>query len=272
MNNILPAVLTLSFMGLTLGSLLAFASIYFKVDEDERVPKIIEALPGANCGGCGYSGCAAFANAIVEKDAPLNGCPVGGSDTAKKIAEIMGAKAVETEKSVAMVMCKGEKDVIKTKYQYFGIEDCIAAEKLAGGPNSCTYGCIGYGTCAKVCPFDAIDMINGIAAINKEKCTACGKCIDICPKNIIKMVPYESKVWVNCSSKDKGVVTKNNCKVGCIACRLCERACMYDAIKVIDNVAVIDQSKCTACGKCVIKCPKGIIKTELVLNDKKLAI
>lgn len=263
MNEILIAVLALSGMGLLLGALLAIASIYFKVDVDERIPMIVEALPGANCGGCGFAGCDAFANAVVHADAPLNGCTVGGNETSRKIADILGRKVVETQKMVAMVMCKGETGVVRAKYQYYGIEDCIAADMLAGGPNACSHGCIGYGTCANICPFDAIEMINGIVLINKEKCTACGKCTHICPKSIIHLVPYESKVWVTCSSTDKGAEIKNKCDVGCIACKLCEKACLYNAITVTDNLAIIDQSKCISCGKCVAKCPQGIIRTSL---------
>lgn len=272
MNQILNAVFVLSGMGLLLGALLAIASIYFKVEMDERIPLVIDTLPGANCGGCGFAGCDAYAKAIVNDDAPLDKCPVGGYDTAQQIAKVMGKKVNQEEKMVAMVMCKGENGVVKTKYRYYGIEDCVAADKLAGGPNACSHGCIGYGTCVRVCPFDAIDIINGIAVVNKEKCTACGMCKQVCPKSIIYMVPYESKVWVVCSSTDKGAVTKNNCKVGCIGCKLCEKTCMYNAVTVINNVAVIDQSKCYNCGKCVLKCPKGIIKTTLKLEPNKATI
>ncbi|NLY43996.1 MAG: Fe-S cluster domain-containing protein [Clostridiaceae bacterium] len=264
-DKILAPVLSLGGMGLAFGSLLAYASQKFAVEVDERIPRITEALPGANCGGCGFAGCAAFAAAVVEGKAPVNGCPVGGASCAAVIADIMGVTAEKMEKKVARVLCRGTKDKAKEKYEYYGIDDCVAASKLWGGSKGCSYGCTGLGTCVKVCMFDAIEIVDGIAVIDPEKCTACGRCAKACPKNIIELMPASQQTWVRCKSRDMGKVVKSYCQVGCIGCKICEKACKFDAIHVIDNIAVIDASKCVNCSQCVVKCPTKIIqgKTEI---------
>lgn len=246
-------------MGLLFGSLLAYASKKFAVEVDERIPFITEALPGANCGGCGFAGCAAFAAAVVEGKAPVNGCPVGGAACAAKIAEIMGVKAEASERKIARVLCNGTCDQAKDKFDYYGVTDCVAAAKLGGGQKSCAYGCLGLGTCVKACMFDAIKIENGIAVIDKNKCTACGKCAAACPKNVIELIEESRETWVMCKSKDPGKEVRKVCDTGCIACKICEKACKFDAIHVVDNVAVIDYEKCVNCNQCVIKCPKKII-------------
>lgn len=257
--NVLYAVLALGGMGLLFGVLLAVASKAFYVKTDERVEQIHEALPGANCGGCGFSGCSAFATNVVSGNAQINGCPVSNEEIVKKIAAIMGVEADSKEKTVAKVMCSGCDGIAKKKFEYNGIDDCVAAVRLGGGDRECQYGCVGLGSCVKKCQFDAIEIIDGVAVVNPEKCTSCGMCIDICPKGIIESVPYKSTVWVACSSKDKGPVVRQVCNIGCIACRICEKVCPEDAIKVNDNCAAIDYSKCTNCGECVRKCPRKVI-------------
>lgn len=259
-DKILAPVLSLGGMGLAFGALLAYASQKFAVEVDERVPMVLEALPGANCGGCGYPGCGGLAAAIVEGKAPVNGCPVGGAACAAAIAKIMGVTVEDTERMVAKVLCHGTKDKAKEKYEYYGIDDCVAASKLGGGPKSCPYGCTGLGTCVKVCQFGAIKIENGIAVIDPEKCTACGKCVKACPKNIIELIPASQETWVRCKSKDKGGEVKNYCDVGCIGCKICEKTCKFDAVHVVDNIAIIDYSKCVNCSQCVVKCPKKIIR------------
>jgi electron transport complex protein RnfB len=258
-NEIVAPVLSLGGLGLAFGSLLAYASKKFAVEVDERVPKVTEALPGANCGGCGYAGCGAFAVAVVEGRAPVDGCPVGGAACASAVAEIMGVTVEQSERKVARVLCHGTKDKAREKYEYYGIEDCVAASKLGGGGKSCAYGCTGLGTCVKVCQFDAIKIENGVAVVDAEKCTACGKCVSACPKNIIELVPESQATWVMCKSKDKGKDVKEHCDVGCIGCKICEKTCKFDAVHVIDNIAIIDYDKCVNCSQCVMKCPKKII-------------
>lgn len=257
---IIIAAAVVGITGLLIGLFLGVSGEKFKVEVNEQEVKIREELPGNNCGGCGYAGCDGLAKAIANGDAPVNGCPVGGAPVAEKISAIMGVEAGENEKKVAFVKCAGSCDKANNSYDYTGVQDCkIVSYMQSGGPKACDYGCMGFGSCVKVCEFDAIHIVNGIAVVDKEKCVACGKCAAECPKNIIEIVPYEAKHLVQCSSKDKGKDVMKACSVGCIGCKLCEKQCEFDAIKVIDNVAHIDTTKCTQCGKCAEKCPKKII-------------
>ncbi|MCI8388533.1 MAG: RnfABCDGE type electron transport complex subunit B [Clostridiales bacterium] len=262
LTNILFALMWFAILGGALGLALAFASKVFAVKVDERIPEIQDKLPGANCGGCGYAGCAALAEAIVKGEAKPSACVVGGETVADSVAEIMGVKAEKPVRMRAQVMCSGTAEFAKKKYIYEGAADCLAATKLGGGNKLCPNGCIGLGTCAHICPFGAIKVENGVSAVDYEICQGCGKCVEACPKHIIKLIPYDSKHWVGCMSVDKGAVTRSYCEVGCISCRLCEKTCESGAIHVNDFVASIDYSKCTQCGKCVEKCPRKIIWSD----------
>ena len=247
-------------LALLLGLFLGFSGNAFKVEVDEREEAICGVLPGNNCGGCGYAGCSGLAAAIVKGEAPVNQCPVGGAPVAAQIGEIMGVKPEAGVKKVAFVKCAGTCDKTKNDYEYTGIEDCAAMAFVPnGGPKSCNYGCMGYGSCVKACPFDAIHIVNGVAVVDKEARKACGKCIAVCPKNLIELVPYDAKHIVQCNSKDKGVSVTKACETGCIACGICVKNCPSDAVHVENNIAYIDQEKCTGCGICAEKCPKKII-------------
>ena len=176
------------------------------------------------------------------------------------IGETMGVDASASERKTAFVKCGGTCETTNSEYEYYGIKDCIMASQMQdGGPKSCNAGCLGFGSCVKACPFDAIHVVDGIATVDKEVCRACGKCIAACPKHLIELVPYEAMHLVQCSSKDKGKDVMSACSVGCIGCHLCEKNCPKDAVHVIDNVAYIDQEKCVGCGICAQKCPKKII-------------
>ncbi len=268
--NIVLAVAVLGIMGLLFGLLLAYASKIFHVEVDERITKISDVLPGANCGGCGFPGCGGLANAIVAGTAPVNGCPVGGADCTSAIAEIMGVNAGGAMKYVATVNCRGGENAVK-KFKYVGLEDCAAAMRVAGGPLACTYGCIGLGSCKKVCPFDAIEMKNGIAYILADKCTSCTKCVAECPKNIISIRPYNQDVCVSCASKARGPALTKSCTIGCIGCKLCVKACPDGAIEVVDNLAVIDYDKCSNCGACAEKCPRKLITNAKLQTSESIA-
>ncbi len=256
--QILTAVLVLGGLGILFGAILGIAAILFHVQEDERVAQITELLPGANCGGCGYAGCANLAAAIVNREAPVTACPGCSAENTAKIAEIMGTTA-EQKRMRAYVKCSGTKDVAVEKYIYTGIEDCLIAARLGGGMKACASACLGMGTCVKACSFDALRMENGIAVVDDLKCTACGQCAKVCPKGVIEILPADVKAVVSCSNKDKGAVVNKLCSTGCIGCKLCEKTCPVEAIKVEDNLAVIDYDKCIGCGACKEKCPRKII-------------
>jgi Na+-translocating ferredoxin:NAD+ oxidoreductase subunit B len=258
-ENIWVPIGVIGGLGLLFGLGLAYASHKFRVDVDERVEKVRGLLPGANCGGCGYSGCDAYAEAVVEGKVSLSACPVGGSELTSGLCEIMGMEAEAGEKKVARVMCSGTYDNCIQKYEYSGIEDCEAAAALYGGPSACSYGCLGLGNCARECPFDAIVIENGLARVLPEKCTGCGICVKACPKNIIKLVPCSSEYNVRCSSLDKGAVVRKICKVGCIGCRKCSKVCPVDAISFEGTLAKIDPEICTNCGACMAECPTSAI-------------
>ncbi len=259
MGNIITAVLVVGLIGLAFGLLLAFAAIIFKVEVDERIEKIEEVLPGANCGACGFAGCSAYAHAVVEKGALVDCCSVGGGGVAQQIGGIMGKAVAASSPKVARVLCGGDCEKAKDKYEYYGVNTCDAAAKLAGGQKACPTGCLGYGTCKDVCKFGAINIVNGIAVIDEEKCTACGMCVKACPKNIIELMPKDKTVTVLCRNKRPGKEVNAVCAAGCIACRICEKECPFDAISVTDNLAVIDYDKCKSCGICANKCPKKVI-------------
>lgn len=256
--NILYALLVLGLLGALFGLLLAVASKVFEVKRNPLLEPINAVLPGANCGGCGFAGCSAFAEAVIDGSAPPDGCVAGGEDCARAIAEILGVELSKNTRLAALVNCRGGNNAAK-RYSYIGIDDCHAAMQLAGGPTVCQYGCLGLGSCVKACPFDAIHIENGVAVVNHELCTGCLKCVDTCPKNVIHPVPYYADVNVACSSHEKGGSLRKICNIGCIGCRICERTCQYDAIHVVDNLAVIDYDKCTGCGECAIKCPRKLI-------------
>ena len=257
---ILLAAVMVGGTGIVIGILLGIAGKAFHVDTDPREVEIREALPGNNCGGCGYPGCDGMAAAIAKGEAPANGCPVGGPPVAAKIAAIMGEEVTETARQVAFVHCAGDCEKSKVQYTYTGIEDCaMMAYVPNGGSKVCSNGCLGFGNCTKACPFDAIHIVNGVAVVDKEKCKACSKCIAACPQHLISLVPYDAAAHVACSCTERGKAVMLQCDVGCIGCKKCEKTCQHGAMKVENNVPHIDYSLCTNCGECKAACPRGSI-------------
>ena len=259
MNNIVFAIIVLALLGLAGGVILVLASKFMAVYEDPRIAQITDCLAGANCGGCGYAGCADYAKAIVKSGAPINKCAPGGAKSTEAISAIMGAEAASGPALHAVVNCNGGNGNCGVRFDYHGIQTCAAAAAVAGGPTACSFGCLGYGDCTRACMFDAIHVVNGSAVVDREKCTGCSACMAVCPHHVISMKPMTKTPAVVCSNKDKGPAVNKACKAGCIGCGLCVRNCPSQAITLVNNLAVIDYSKCTACGTCVTKCPKKVI-------------
>ena len=257
---IIIAVAVVSILGLIIGLLLGVAGKKFEVETDERVEQVREYMAGSNCGGCGFAGCDACAEAIVEGKAAPNACAPAGAAAAEAIGKILGIAVEVGEPKVAFVRCAGTCDKTVMKSQYFGMQDCQKAAIIPGGTDkACSYGCMGLGSCVKACKFDAIHIVNGVAVVDKEKCVACGACSAVCPKGLITMVPKKAEHLVRCSNRDKGKDVKAVCAAGCIGCGVCVKQCEVGAVSVINNVAVIDTEKCTNCGKCAAKCPSKCI-------------
>ena len=262
--SIVTAAVVVTVIGLLGAAILVVAAHFFHVEEDERVGKVLECLPGANCGACGYAGCADYAKAIVA-GAPVNKCVPGGAASAQGAAAVMGVEAGEVVKRKAIVACQGSYEHTSDKYAYEGIESCAACAALYKGRSACEFGCLGYGDCQKACKFDAIIVSNGLARVNPEKCTGCGACAEDCPKHIIEVRPESEKPMVLCANRDRGALTRKACTAGCIGCMKCQKACPVEAIKVVDNVAHIDVDKCIGCRKCVNECPVHAITIPKVV-------
>ena len=257
--SIVSAVVLCTLVGAVGAIILVAASKFMAVEEDPRIEEVAGCLAGANCGGCGYAGCADYAKAVVMDGVPCDKCAPGGPKAATAIAKIMGGEASAVEKK-AVVQCQGNTEHCKPSYDYKGIQTCAAAAALYGGPKTCSFACIGLGDCTKVCKFDAIHIVDGVAKVDKDKCTGCGACANTCPKKVIMIdAAGPRKPVVMCSNKDKGAVANKVCTTSCIACGMCERTCKFDAIHVVDGVARVDYDKCKGCGMCAQKCPKKII-------------
>ena len=261
MNPIMTPVLLVVALGFVFAVILTIASKVFYVPVDETVIKLQEALPGANCGGCGFAGCSDYANALAADPDGVgpNKCPVGGADVAAKLAEILGVEAGSTEPQVAVVQCNGNCSVVKPLSEYQGPVSCKAAASLFGGMNACKYGCLGLGDCTRACNFGAIKICDGVAVVARELCTGCGACAATCPKHVIRIAPAKNKVVVQCQNADKGAQTLKACKNGCIGCGKCAKVCKFDAIVSENNHEYIDHEKSKNCGMCAKECPTKAI-------------
>ena len=271
MNPVVFAVIIVSAIGILAGLMLAIASIVMAVPVDEKAEAIRAELPGVNCGACGFSGCDGYAAALSQgKTDCTTLCAPGGSEVSKKIAQITGLSAGEVEPMAAVVLCQGNAHNAGTKLIYSGVESCKMATQLFGGPKDCIYGCVGFGDCVAACPYEAIQICDGVARINPLTCRACKACINTCPKHIIELMPlHKAKATVLCANKEKGALTRKQCKAGCIGCMKCVKACEYDAVKVENFCAKVDYTKCVGCGKCHEACP---VKAIDVIELGKIAL
>lgn len=258
---IIESIVVLGILGLGFGIFLAYFSKKFEVKQDPRVEEVLKVLPNANCGACGYAGCAAYAEAVVlSPNVPPDMCIPGQKAVALQVAKIVGKEVSAAKaKPIPRLKCTGGSS---DKFSYDGIKSCKAASLVSKGPKSCVYGCIGLGDCKEACLFGAVKMENGIPQFNPEKCIACRACAEACPKGLIDMVPGDKQIHVLCNSKDIAKDALKACKDGCIKCKLCEKNCPVQAITVTSGIAQIDYAKCTMCGKCITVCPKKIIVDE----------
>jgi Na+-translocating ferredoxin:NAD+ oxidoreductase RNF subunit RnfB len=284
-NGIITALITLSAIGIAAAVILYFIAQKFKVIEDPRIDDVNEALPQANCGGCGFAGCRAFAEAMV-KEGTMEGffCPVGGNDLMKSIAPLLGVEAVEKKPQIAVLRCNGSPANSPAKYNYDGPVNCTFTHTLAAGEGGCQFGCLGGGECVDACDFDAMymDPETNLPVV-KDNCVACGACVAACPRDLLELRnrgPKERRIFVACRNMEKGGPAKKNCSVACIGCSACFKVCAFDAITMANNLAYIDYEKCTLCRKCVEVCPTNAIheinfkprKPKPPKDDKKPAV
>jgi Na+-translocating ferredoxin:NAD+ oxidoreductase subunit B len=265
---LLYSVITLGAIGSLSAIILYFVAQKFKVIEDPQIDEVTEVLPSANCGGCGYAGCRAFAEALVNQKNQKGNidklrCPVGGNDVMGSVAKILGLEVEQMDPIIAVVRCNGSFTNAPKKVNYEGATSCAFAHALFPGEGGCPFGCLGLGDCVVACGFDAIhiDPAKGLPVVN-EKCVACGACVDACPRKIIEIRPKGKKdrrIFVSCVNKEKGGPAKKNCAVACIGCGKCVKVCAFDAITLVNNLAYIDPLKCKLCRKCEPECPTHAI-------------
>lgn len=255
-----PIILT-SIMGCVFSIILVVASKVMAVPVDETQLKIREVLPGANCGACGFAGCDDYSSALAEdpENTSLTACVPGGGDVSAMIADILGMSAGDVTPQKAYLRCSGDCDQKQETVKYAGIETCAAAKQFYGGQWSCKSGCLGLGDCVKACPFNAMQMINGIPGIDHTKCVGCGVCTKTCPQSLFMIHDEQEKIMVKCSNHDVGKAAMTACKTACIGCKKCEKECKFDAIVVENGLATIDYEKCKRCGMCSKVCPTGAI-------------
>jgi Na+-translocating ferredoxin:NAD+ oxidoreductase subunit B len=266
MDLIVTSIVVLTSLGLIAAALLAASSKLLYVEEDPRVDALTEALPGANCGGCGYAGCEGYAVAVLyTPDVPPNKCCAGGPEVSEKVAQLSGKAMGESERLVAFRRCDRIAGNVKRKFEYEGIQTCRAAKMVGDGPYACSYSCYGFGDCMRACPFNGMRIRNGMVHTNPGLCTACGSCVRACPNSVLELISADARVMVFCSSKDKAKDVSSVCEVGCISCSKCVKKCPAQAISIKDNRIHIDHQACVAygdaCGEaCVANCPRKILR------------
>lgn len=258
MSYVLPVIIVAA-VGALAGLILSFAAKFFAVKVDERAAELRAALPGVNCGACGYAGCDEYAAKLNAEEAPTNLCTPGADAVAHRVSEILGVSFADVEEKHALVRCSGTLDTSVYVMDYQGAKTCEACNSYYQGRRSCSHGCLGFGDCAAVCQYDAIHIVDGLARIDYNKCTGCGMCAKKCPNLLIVLVKKTSEVYVGCKSNDKGAYTRKICKNGCIGCMKCQKTCRFGAIEVIDNLARVNPDTCTNCKECVAVCPVHVI-------------
>ncbi len=238
---LLVSMVSMGGLGALFSAGLSLANKRLYVEEDPRIRELTEALPGANCGACGYAGCAHFAENLGMGRAELSACNVASPDAIEEIAGILGVEATAREPKVVRIMCQGGITEAAKKAEYIGIQSCLAASLMAGGEKQCAYGCLGFGDCVDACPFDAVYMSrNGLPIVIEDRCTGCGKCLEACPRGIMELHPESHQILILCKNHDSPKEARNMCTKACIGCQICVRAVEGDQIVMDDHLAVID--------------------------------
>lgn len=264
-NIVIWTIAIITVLGVLLALVLFLVAKKFKVEEDPRIDEVEKAMPGANCGGCGFAGCRAFAESAVKaSDLEKHFCPVGGNDTMAKVAAILGFEVKAKAPQVAVIRCNGTCSARPKTNEYDGFPSCKVKAALYSGDTGCSFGCLGCGDCVEACQFGALSMDpeTGLPVVDEEKCTACGACVKACPKLIIELRPKGPRGMreaVVCVNKDKGPVAKKACANACIGCGICVKTCTHDAIVMENNIAYINPAKCKLCRECEAMCPTGAI-------------
>ncbi len=258
----IEAIAIVGTLGLLFGFGLAYASKRFEVYVDPRVTRVLNSLPGSNCGACGSASCEDFASALVNDTSLINNCRVCDEESWLKICDTLGIEVEvgKRKRGLAFVACSL---CSVDKFEYEGVKSCAAAALIGGGFTACNYACLGFGDCVKACPFGAIEKRGYQFFVDLERCTGCGACVDVCPRGSIKIVDKDAAVFVRCSSLDPGKIVAKICEKGCIACKLCEKACEQQAIRMENNLAIIDYELCNKCGACIESCKFGTIVSIL---------
>ena len=274
MTSVLVASISSGLIALILAVLLIFSSKIFRVEVDERVTELTAKLPGANCGGCGFPGCAQFAKALVDDKAPVDGCSVGGADTASKVADYLGKVAPEQkERTRAYIFCHGHNGIAKSNKVYKGAPTCVSAV-MAGGTKECSYGCVGFYDCMNACEFGAIikDEETGMPVIVEDKCVSCSACVKTCPQKLIEIHPVSQDIHVYCKSKDKGPIAKKACDKACIGCNICVKNTKEGGMKVDNYLAIVNYEDYAVTDESIAKCPTKAITNEKVNSVKSLPV
>mgnify|MGYP006291225809 CR=1 FL=1 len=255
----MTAVYVLLALGLALGGVIALAVKAFAVKTDPRIEQVEELLPGANCGACAFAGCADFARALTTGEAAPEECPVSDPEAASLIANVLGIEAGTRLAKVAVVRCGGDNEST-SKVRYNGVSDCRSANLVAGGAKGCLYGCLGLGSCARACPFGAIEMREGLALVHSDICTGCGKCVSACPRNLIVLVPREVPIQVFCNSPEKGAAKKKVCSVCCIGCRKCVKTAPEGTMTMEGMLARVNHEAPPENADICEVCPTGCLR------------